>query len=486
MKFTSFLATGLLLTTSCIATPMALPVPDSKFEIQLVDDGIFEREATELINQFITQLNGNLDLSKRDESTIANILLQVNKSGIIFELLDYVADSDSIISTISNATENLISGVNISLLLSGGLSSLLSSLNLTQILGVVQDSGLLQSILDGTLLDTSFQPTIAGIIEKAVRANEGLLAVIFNTYLKPASNSKRQLKAATSDGAIIFSPSESSAVNSIQSQLSPASITTLGASSTSRSSTGGTTSRSATASTSASTSARATTTSSTRASTTAASGNSSSSSSTASSTADTSGSLNSFVGNIAGEVLGSLVFIGTLNDTLVALNDTGVALYIVKRILSTESYIDMFGTIISNVMYSGALNVTALTSSLNITELLGTYLDNPEKLLGLASSVLSSNSLSSLSSDSPDYTGALENIVSIMENDGLFVELNSYLFPSSSTAGNKAVASSTLSTSTSGSTSTGSSSTSSKAEGSNVIIPGSFLSIILGGALFFL
>ncbi|CAH2351323.1 predicted GPI-anchored protein 45 [[Candida] railenensis] len=485
MKFTSYLATGLLLTTSCIATPMALPVPDSKFEIQLVDDGIFEREATELINQFITKLNGNLDLSKRDESTIANILIQVNKSGIIFELLDYVADSDSIINTISNATENLISGVNISSLLSGGgSSSLLSSLNLTQILGVVQDSGLLQSILDGTLLDTSFQPTIAGIIEKAVRANEGLLAMIFNTYLKPASNSKRQLKAVTSDGAIVFSPSESSAVDSIQSQLSTASITSLISSVASRVSTAGTTSKSA------ATSSVKGTTSTTKASATVSAGNSSSSSSaassTASSTADTSGSLSSFAGNIAGEVLGSSVFIGTLNDTLVALNDTGVALYIIKRILSTESYIDMFGTIISNVMYSGALNVTALTSSVNITQLLDKYLDDPEKLLGLASSVLSSNSSSSSSSSSPDYKGALENIVSIMENDGLFVELNSYLFPSSSTAGNKAVATSTLSTSTSGSTSTGSSSTSSKAEGSSVIIPGSFISIILGGALFFL
>lgn len=499
MKFTSYLSTSLLLASSCIATPVAVPVQESKFEIQLMQDGIVEREVTDVINKFITEINGNLDLSKRDEQTISSVLVAVNNSDIIFKLLDYVTGSDSIINSISNVTEGLLSNLNISLLLSGGgLSSLLSSINITQILGIVEDSGLLQSIIEGTLLDTDFQPTLAGIVEKAVRANEGLIGIIFNTYLKPASNEKRQLKAVlTSDGALVLSPGESSAVNAIQGELAGTTTTGAGSTTTRAAVTASSTARAASTtsraagSASSAVSAVASSVASAissvaKASTTTGSTRATTSASTSSFTGDASGSLNSFVGNIAGEVLDSLVFIGTLNDTLRALNDTGVALYVIKRILSTDSYIDAFGTIISNVMYSGALNITELTSSINITQLLGQYLDDPDYLVSLATSVLSSNS-TSLSSSNNDYTGALQNIVSIMENDGLFVELNSYLFPSSSTAGNKAVASSTMSTSTSGSTSkSGTSSTSSKAGGNSVFIPGSFLSIILGGALFLL
>ncbi|EAZ63400.2 hypothetical protein PICST_37565 [Scheffersomyces stipitis CBS 6054] len=100
-------------------------------------------------------LEGTQDmLSKRaDENatvdTIANILVEVNKSGVIFQVLDEIANSPQQIDNLANIILNLTSSV--SNLDSLGLSFTgidLSGLNITEIIDQLLDSGLVWQTLD--------------------------------------------------------------------------------------------------------------------------------------------------------------------------------------------------------------------------------------------------------------------------------------------------------------------------------------------------
>ena len=161
-----------------------------------------------LVNVFnYDQADGQVDgqvlkvFEKRDantEETIEGILKAVNNSGVIWTLLDSVADDPSRIEYIGNLTSSFLKNYNITLNIADLLlesSSLTENLNITGLLSAVENSGLITSLLDGILLDENFRPRLVDLIDRLVLSQKNVLLYIFAGVL-----SKRDLMA---DGELV-------------------------------------------------------------------------------------------------------------------------------------------------------------------------------------------------------------------------------------------------------------------------------------------
>lgn len=161
-----------------------------------------------LVNVFnYDQADGQVDgqvlkvFEKRDantEQTIEGILKAVNNSGVIWTLLDSVADDPSRIEYIGNLTSSFLKNYNITLNIADLLresSSLTENLNITGLLSAVENSGLITSLLDGILLDENFRPRLVDLIDRLVLSQKNVLLYIFAGVL-----SKRDLMA---DGELV-------------------------------------------------------------------------------------------------------------------------------------------------------------------------------------------------------------------------------------------------------------------------------------------
>lgn len=161
-----------------------------------------------LVNVFnYDQADGQVDgqvlkvFEKRDantEQTIEGILKAVNNSGVIWTLLDSVADDPSHIEYIGNLTSSFLKNYNITLNIADLLlesSSLTENLNITGLLSAVENSGLITSLLDGILLDENFRPRLVDLIDRLVLSQKNVLLYIFAGVL-----SKRDLMA---DGELV-------------------------------------------------------------------------------------------------------------------------------------------------------------------------------------------------------------------------------------------------------------------------------------------
>ena len=161
-----------------------------------------------LVNVFnYDQVDGQVDgqvlkvFEKRDantEQTIEGILKAVNNSGVIWTLLDSVADDPSRIEYIGNLTSSFLKNYNITLNIADLLlesSSLTENLNITGLLSAVENSGLITSLLDGILLDENFRPRLVDLIDRLVLSQKNVLLYIFAGVL-----SKRDLMA---DGELV-------------------------------------------------------------------------------------------------------------------------------------------------------------------------------------------------------------------------------------------------------------------------------------------
>lgn len=145
-----------------------------------------------LVNVFnYDQADGQVDgqvlkvFEKRDantEQTIEGILKAVNNSGVIWTLLDSVADDPSHIEYIGNLTSSFLKNYNITLNIADLLlesSSLTENLNITGLLSAVENSGLITSLLDGILLDENFRPRLVDLIDRLVLSQKNVLLYIF-------------------------------------------------------------------------------------------------------------------------------------------------------------------------------------------------------------------------------------------------------------------------------------------------------------------
>ena len=144
--------------------------------------------------------------------------------------------------------------------------------------------------------------------------------------------------------------------------------------------------------------------------------------------ADYGGSLATFAENTISTILGSKIFTNTLADIVNALNDTGVAVYTIKRFIADESYQNMTAALVKDIYDTGAIK---FSGSLNITAIVGGAVSNPKAISKIIGKVLSGDL--NLGSSLGKYTGAVKKIIKDLEDDGLFAELNDEVFPSSST-----------------------------------------------------
>ena len=152
--------------------------------------------------------------------------------------------------------------------------------------------------------------------------------------------------------------------------------------------------------------------------------------------ANSDGSLGEFISNAIAAVLSSKLVGGIAYDTLNALNDTGVAVYVVKRFIATPKYLNMTVTLVEDIWNTGVINVTSIYSSLNFSSLL----EEGEKVLNsdfvtntvneIVNAVLSGD-MSSILSSLGKYASAVGRIITGLEDKGLFADLNSLIFPSS-------------------------------------------------------
>lgn len=307
---------------------------------------VFTDDQFDILEELEETLEINLysEKSKRDlEDTIESVLNMVNNSGLIFDALDYGSEHPNIISYIANATANLINSQldadrNISAIVSF-LRGTVSGVNGTALGNAIVDSGLVQSVLDGVLLDEETRGHVADIIYNLIENNINLIAIIGRRFLQPANqNSKRD---------------------------------------------------------------------------------------------DHEGSLIELVGNIAGGFLGSGMFLDGFEGIVNALNDSGIVVYTVQRILATPEYINMTGDLLSQVIDQA--NVTL--PSINITAILASALSDTSRLTRIVGALLRgdfSAIFSGAGSLGRRYIPGVRAIIRNLEDRGLFDDLNQALFPSSS------------------------------------------------------
>lgn len=372
-----------LITTFVAAVPLVSPSSEV-FDIgtmfdEVIDAGLYSDDNLNLFDYLDSSMDELHDLlvqdayglNKRSEATVASILELVNKSGVIWDLLDLIAGHPTRIEFIANTTAQLISSLGGGSIDISQLGEVAAGLNITEIFNIVKDSGLVTSILDGVLLDEDFRPVLVKLIERVVYAGEPLLKYVINVYLQKRALEKR---------------------------------------------------------------------------------------------ADNSGSLETFVGNIISTVLSSNLFTGIINDTVNALNDTGIAVYVIKRFIADESYQNMTADLLKDIYNTGVIDIGKASSSLNITSIVGSALDNPTQIVSLVGKLLSGDlDLLGLGK----YAGAIKQIIKDLENDGLFANLNSNLWPKSTATSKASSSSSGSATANKKDVATGSSSSSATAAASS-------------------
>lgn len=146
-----------------------------------------------------------------------------------------------------------------------------------------------------------------------------------------------------------------------------------------------------------------------------------------------SGGLFSFIGNLVGGLLNSQFVYDGLNDTLVALNDTGFVVYTLQRFLSNSAYVNATGDLIKDVIKN-----THVTLNLNVTKIVESALANPTELTSLVGDLLSGNA-PNVVGGLKRYVPGIKAIIKDLENMGMFVDLNHALFPQNSDLNKDAV-----------------------------------------------
>lgn len=337
MKISDFLFVWLFAAVA-MALPRAMPVPETLFDLQGYMDDMFD----ELDMPGLDELMQMTNLYKRDEQTIETLLEYVNKSGIIFDLLDQIADYPERVDAIGNLTKGLkgkLPAVNLSNIEAPNLGGLTNNNSLVD---VILKSGLVESLADALLLDDKFRPVLVNLIYRVVDSNKDIILYLVDVVLAKRDMDSGELRARDDDY---------------------------------------------------------------------------------------SGSLSEFANNILGSVVNSKLFTDTFTDVVNALNDTGIAVYVVQRFLSNDAYINMTAKLAEDFIQSGAINITG---SLNITKIVGGVLGDPSALGKLAAGALSGNV--DLKGIFGKYAPGVKAIISGLEKKGLFEELNDYIFPSSSQA----------------------------------------------------
>lgn len=492
--------TNIFITLFCLVTSLVHCIPTSPIpqgaelsireELDQLVESNWDSNDASLYYDLIDMFNDEDLLHKREDdddnlqNTINYVLEKLNSSGIIWELLDALADHPERVEYLANLTSSLLGGMNITInvgdILSGdsALSSLTQFINVTAIVDAVMDSGLVTSLADGLLLDSSFRPRLADIINRVVWSQRDVLLYIFGSVFQKRDHLFRRaevddqdisvwlslLRAAEGEVSGSATTTSSATANPSSFTIDPnvlSSILNLNSQVAQTQSSSSSTQRATSSATRATSSASRSTNSALVASassalsalaspstTRSASSNSSatsfssravatttSSRSTSVSSSEYSGSLGEFVENAAGTVLGSNIVGTVATDVLNALNDTGFAVYFVKRFLSDDAYVNMTAALANSLLSSGTISIDL--SDVNITSLVDQVLGDPSTIIGAVSGLLSGNS-SALYGTLGKYSGAIQSLIGDIEATGLFARLNNYIFGDSSSSSSAA------------------------------------------------
>lgn len=314
------------------AIPLATPIEDAKFEliseVRTLIEEKFEAKDRAAFSNII---------QKRDTTeTVESLLNLVNRSGIIFDVLDLVAYSPLRIEKLANWTAGAIGNINTTSLSSMAYSSTLSvvakALNISLIFNEVMDSGVVTSLLDGVLLDEEYRPVLVNLTSRVLEGNKNLFLYLVQDIFRLSKRDNVDIhKRATS-------------------------------------------------------------------------------------------SLETFVANILASALGSNLVSGIASDVLTALNSTQFLTTTVKELIANEGYQNMTAQFVIDIART---NLTIDYQAINITKYADLVLSNPTYILSFTSQLLSGNINFS---GAGKYGRALSAIVGDVESNGVFADLNNYVF----------------------------------------------------------
>lgn len=140
------------------------------------------------------------------------------------------------------------------------------------------------------------------------------------------------------------------------------------------------------------------------------------------------GSLETFVGNIVALALGSDLVGNLANDVLTALNNTQFLTYTAKELIGNEGYQNMTAQFVIDIIRSGKLQIDS--QPINVTRIADKALSNPDAIVSVLSLLLMGNiQLDGLGK----YNDAIRDIIKDVEDQGVFADLNNYVFSESHT-----------------------------------------------------
>lgn len=178
--------------TPLAVSSLAVPPTDFSFEGLAEFKSMINLRDHEMMLSDLSQM-----VQKRDmELSIESILNLVNRSGIIYDILDQIAYDPKRIEFVANITGRLVGDYN-----SSSFSSLLQedAFNYTLIYEKVMDSGVVTSLLDGILLDESYRPTLVKLVSRILEGNENLILYVVKDVFK---KSKRDNLEKRSTGSL--------------------------------------------------------------------------------------------------------------------------------------------------------------------------------------------------------------------------------------------------------------------------------------------
>ncbi|RLV96260.1 putative GPI-anchored protein 45 [Spathaspora sp. JA1] len=284
------------------------------------------------------------------ESTISQVLEVFNHSGVLWTLLDALADHPDRVEALTNWTSTMLEGRNFTINVGHLLTQLekaSSLLNITAIVNAVVKSGLIESTLNGLLLDDEFRPKLVQLQYNFILSQKDTLKYIFTEILQKRDTENEDIyddwfSKLTDDNG-------------------------------------------------------------------------------------TAGSYLDFLENSAGAVLNSPIVGEIASDTLNALNDTGIAVYTIKRFLSTQAYLNVTGELVRTIVHANVIHLDF--SGINIGRLAQSFLGNPQAVVEVVDEFLSgSNKFDFLGGNFSKYVSAVKSMIQDLENKGLFKQLNDYIF----------------------------------------------------------
>lgn len=164
------------------------PIVDQMLEERLFPDD--KEDVYNMINKRSTTL------------TVEYLLNALNRSEIIFDVLDLIAYNPNRIAMVANTTSKLVGDVNLTAI-TLSTSKLKLDLNYTRIYNDVMDSGVVTSLLRGILLDTSYRPVLVNLINRLLEGNKNVFNYLVKNLFKKSKRDemfdKRDYKGTLED-----------------------------------------------------------------------------------------------------------------------------------------------------------------------------------------------------------------------------------------------------------------------------------------------